>query len=152
MPAIATIGSAIRAVVMDDAIAVRFALSEIGHLRYDLWRLRNWGNDMGREIVRVPPGFRHPTDKDGNYIVGAHHEVLYYTDSSLRTAYQLYENVSEGSPVSPVFETREALSQWLFEQGWSQQAAQFLLANGHGPSFVLRGDGTIDDSGLFRPD
>jgi hypothetical protein len=102
------------------------------------------GMTMGREIVRVPPGFKHPTDKDGDYIVGAHHEVLYYTDSSLRTAYQLYENVSEGSPVSPVFETREALSQWLVEQGWSQRAVQFLLANGHGPSFVLRGDGTIE--------
>jgi hypothetical protein len=99
---------------------------------------------MGREIVRVTPGFKHPIDKNGDYVCGAHHEVLYDTDPGLRTAYQLYENVSEGTPVSPVFASLEALWQWLVEQGWSQQAAQSLVADGHAPSFALREDGTID--------
>jgi hypothetical protein len=33
------------------------------------------------------------------------------------SAYQVYENVTEGTPVSPVFTTRESLDQWLQDHG-----------------------------------
>lgn len=33
------------------------------------------------------------------------------------THYQMYENTSEGTPVSPVFETLEELEDWLVEDG-----------------------------------
>ena len=93
---------------------------------------------MGVQLVRVPPGWRHPVDEDGEFIVGAHHEPLYYMDSNLRTAFQLYENVSEGSPTSLVFGTVDKLIEWLTGNGWSQGATQYLLSNGHSPSLVIR--------------
>ncbi len=93
---------------------------------------------MGVELVRVPRGWLHPVDEDGELIVGAHHGPLYYMDSNARTAFQLYENVSEGSPISPVFNTIDELTEWLTENGWPQEATQFLLANGHAPSLAIR--------------
>lgn len=56
---------------------------------------------MGREIVRVPPDWVHPSDEDDEPIDGAHHELLYEMPASMCTPYQIYQNVSEGSPVSP---------------------------------------------------
>lgn len=53
---------------------------------------------MGVEIVRVPLAFEHPTDADGDVIPGAHHEPLYYLDPSQKTGFQIYENVTEGTP------------------------------------------------------
>ncbi|AWH19239.1 hypothetical protein C1922_18920 [Stenotrophomonas sp. ZAC14D2_NAIMI4_7] len=93
---------------------------------------------MGREVVRVPPGFEHPLDEEGGYIAGGHHELLYDADPASRTAFQIYENVSEGTPVSPVFETAEALAQWLRHEGWEQEAIDSLLEAGHAPSFIVR--------------
>ncbi|HEX8564120.1 MAG TPA: hypothetical protein VF648_00530 [Pyrinomonadaceae bacterium] len=47
---------------------------------------------------------------------------IYYTEDEA-TWYQLYETVSEGTPVSPPFETKEKLAQYLAENGdfWYQQ-------------------------------
>lgn len=93
---------------------------------------------MGREIIRVPTGFQHPTDEAGNHVIGGHHELLYKTDPTLLTAYQVYENVSEGTPVSPDFPTLEALNAWLTKQGLSPEQAQAFVEDGHAPSFVVR--------------
>ncbi len=93
---------------------------------------------MGVEIVRVPPDWHHPVDDDGELIVGAHHEPLYHVEANTCTAFQLYENVSEGSPISPVFATAEDFYDWLIESGWSQEAAQLLMSDGHAPSLVIR--------------
>ncbi len=51
----------------------------------------------------MPPGFIHPTDEDGYPIPGAHYMALDGISRELCTAYQIYENVTEGSPVSPIF-------------------------------------------------
>ena len=93
---------------------------------------------MGVEIIRVPADWHHPLDEEGEVLEGAHHEPLYGMDDASKTAFQLYENVSEGSPVSPVFATREALAEWLVQNGWSTEALEFLLVNGHAPSMVKR--------------
>ncbi|HAL22161.1 MAG TPA: hypothetical protein DCP40_05465 [Stenotrophomonas sp.] len=93
---------------------------------------------MGREVVRVPPWFEHPLDEEGGYIPGSHHELLYDADPASRTAFQIYENVSEGTPVSPIFETAEALAKWLRQEGWQQDAIDSLLEAGHAPSFLVR--------------
>lgn len=44
---------------------------------------------------------------------------LYYRPDfgETATAFQVYETVSEGSPVSPVFETEDALLDWLVNDG-----------------------------------
>lgn len=39
------------------------------------------------------------------------------------THYQIYETVSEGTPVSPIFKDKADLVQWLIDQGYSEQAA-----------------------------
>ena len=87
-------------------------MSTIGH-KQSLIR----SEAMGREILRVPLGFQHPKDNEGEYIAGAHLEQLWYTDDTLKTAYQVYENISEGSPVSPIFPTVEELRERLGKQG-----------------------------------
>ncbi|MBX5143960.1 hypothetical protein [Rhizobium lentis] len=93
---------------------------------------------MGVEIVRVPADWDHPVDEEGELLEGGHHEPLYRMDDGRKTAFQLYENVSDGIPVSPVLATREALAEWLAQNGWSAEALEFLLANGHAPSMVKR--------------
>ncbi|EJZ18033.1 hypothetical protein NE852_13890 [Rhizobium sp. Pop5] len=90
---------------------------------------------MGVEIVRVPVDWHHP-EEEGELVVGGHHEPLYYMDSASKTAFQLYENVSEGSPVSPVFPTSEKLVEWLKQKGWTTESVEFLLSNGHAPTAI----------------
>lgn len=64
------------------------------------------------------------------------------------THYQMYENVSEGTPISPVMDSPESLARWLAENGAS--AGPFATAGYHAwlktilagsaPSMVI-GDG-----------
>jgi hypothetical protein len=62
-----------------------------------------------------------------------------------RTHYQMYENVSEGTPISPVMETPEALARWLTDnnapasgshgatyEGWLR-----VCRGGYAPSLVI---------------
>jgi len=96
---------------------------------------------MSREVRRVPKDWKHPKDKNGNYI-----PLLYDYDEDLkswmeykekykkeefseekpnpkdympnwpkeeRTHLQMYETTSEGTPISPVMETPEELARWL---------------------------------------
>jgi hypothetical protein len=53
------------------------------------------------------------------------------------TAYQMYENVSEGTPVSPVFATLEEMEAWLIGAGHSPEAAAKFCRTGWAPSMVI---------------
>lgn len=112
---------------------------------------------MGREIRRVPKGWDHPRDENGNFKPlydldyetasekwladclawsrGEHEDQKKYDDAPRffwdwdggppskethrtqfagpATCYQIYETVSEGTPASPVFETVEAMVEWM---------------------------------------
>lgn len=91
---------------------------------------------MGREIRRAPLDWLHPRDFNGNYIpmfdddydsaLAEFEEdpaafddqppdpLLYRPDwYGQPLGYQVYENVSEGTPVSPVFATEAELVDWL---------------------------------------
>lgn len=72
-------------------------------------------------------------------------EIKYYWDSegnppneeycresftSEPTHYQIYETVSEGTPVSPVFETKEQIITWLIEEGYTPKAAEQFVKVG----------------------
>lgn len=58
---------------------------------------------------------------------------------------QMYENVSEGTPVSPVFKTRQELADWLVkEKGYSREAADGFCESGYAPSMVME-NGKIYD-------
>jgi hypothetical protein len=91
---------------------------------------------VGSEIKRVPPGFKHPEDEEGYRTPGAHHELLYHLGEARCTSYQLYENVSEGTPVSPIFSTQEELFAWLRSEGCPESTISMLQEWGHAPSFV----------------
>jgi hypothetical protein len=91
---------------------------------------------LGVRIVRVPPDWRHPVDEDGAWVEGAHYQPLDELDDAAKTAFQLYENVGEGSPVSPVFASMDELRGWLAQSGWSEERRQFLLANGFAPVLI----------------
>jgi hypothetical protein len=93
---------------------------------------------MGTEIRRVPPAFHHPLDEEGDAIPGAHLEPLYNAGEAQCTCYQLYENGTEGTPISPVFESEASLFVWLREQGCSEDKISMLAKWGHAPSFVVR--------------
>jgi hypothetical protein len=54
------------------------------------------------------------------------------------TGYQVYENVSEGTPVSPVFETEDAMRIWLVAQGHSEYATDQFIKAGWAPSMLMQ--------------
>lgn len=57
-----------------------------------------------------------------------------------RTAFQVYETVSEGTPTSPVFESEEEIVAWLVnDQGHSEAAARKFIEHGSVPSMVMVG-------------
>lgn len=80
----------------------------------------------------------------------------YYRDRSWTpeeaTAYQLYETVSEGTPVSPVFQTADELEAWLvIERGMSAPAAHNLVTTGWAPSGIMDQSRGLFVTGLDVP-
>jgi hypothetical protein len=59
--------------------------------------------------------------------------------------YQLFENVSEGTPLSPPFETKQALIDWLssnkdfWGNQWSKESAEFIVEQGFALSGIMSG-------------
>jgi len=51
--------------------------------------------------------------------------------------FQMYETVSEGTPVSPVFDTKEELIEWMVVEGWSRESAVEFAKDGWAPSFIF---------------
>lgn len=128
---------------------------------------------MGREVKRVPLDFDWPMEKiwegylrdnvqcpdckaselhSTNQCTTCHGDgmVCDPIEPPAGEGWQVWENVSEGSPVTPVFETSEKLATYLYTVGdvWCQkrpderppspQAASQFIRDGSRPSFVLR--------------
>jgi hypothetical protein len=53
------------------------------------------------------------------------------------THYQIYETVTEGTPVSPVFATPGELVEWCVKQGYSRHAAEKFAEMGWVPSMIV---------------
>ena len=81
---------------------------------------------MGREIRRLPLDWQHPTDENGDYI--PQYLPVWTDDTEL--GYCLYENVSEGTPCSPIFPTRDELINWIRDAGYSWIALEHLIEFG----------------------
>jgi hypothetical protein len=61
------------------------------------------------------------------------------------TGYQFYENVSEGTPLSPVFASEQELIDWLVaSKGYTPSAATMFVRVGYAPSMVFTG-GAVHD-------
>lgn len=91
---------------------------------------------MGRTVRMVPPGWEHPRDANGRFVPLLERErwVSQATDGTpedervaeadcmpdfgdAATLYCLYEDTSEGTPLTPAFETKEELARWCADQG-----------------------------------
>jgi hypothetical protein len=59
------------------------------------------------------------------------------TEPPVGDGYQVWETVSEGSPISPVFETSEACVTWLISEGYSRSAAEAFVKQGWVPSMIM---------------
>lgn len=109
----------------------------------------------------MPPGWEHPRDEHGRHIplfdrnAGPHGEIDEELPAAAdrapamprwapeeATCHQVYENVTEGTPVSPVFDSVDDVRDWLVDQGYSHRAAQGFCRQGQAPTLVLR-DGTV---------
>jgi len=119
---------------------------------------------IGREIRRVPPGWEHPRDERGSYIplfdrsAGTLGQIDQELPEELLAAdpppvmpgwapeeapcYQIYENVTEGTPVSPVFDSMDRMRDWLVGQGYTRRAAEGFCRHGRAPSLVVA-DGQV---------
>lgn len=62
--------------------------------------------------------------------------------------FQIYEDVSEGTPISPIFETMDELKVWLKEQGYSNAAVEGFAEDGWCPSAMTFVD-KKDNNALF---
>ena len=105
---------------------------------------------MGREIRLVQPGWEHPRDDRGEYVPECDRE--YRGEDAM---FQVYENITEGTPVTPAFTTREELEDYLVEHGDdfdrmggfpppSREAARIFIQDGYAPT------GGISRLGTFR--
>ena len=123
---------------------------------------------MSREIRRVPQDWQHPRRANGQYEPlhdGYCRAVASFKDDpddwddepdpndympefgESATAYQVYETVSEGTPVSPVLPNRDRLRDWLMNDGsglgiggrrmpLTRAQAESFMENAYAPSMV----------------
>jgi hypothetical protein len=103
------------------------------------------GDDPDREVAARQYGDRYYWDWDGGPPDRDRYRTRAWTAEEA-TAYQIYETVSEGTPVSPVFASLDALIAWLVDQGHSERAARGFAASGWAPSLsmLVRSDGSRD--------
>jgi hypothetical protein len=118
--------------------------NERGHFRplYDRTHeeaLKEWNEE--REAFNAKRPILHNGEPYEGTFEERHGEVpdpLYYRPAFPTTdGFQIYETVSEGTPVSPVFKTRDELRDWLIKQGTSPEAAKNFAEDGWVPSMVV---------------
>ena len=63
--------------------------------------------------------------------------------------YQVYENVTEGTPSSPAFASKEDLTKWLIEQGHSEYAAERFVEEGSVPSMLITNGKAVMDIDMY---
>lgn len=68
---------------------------------------------MGRQVKRVPLDFDWPMHEVWPGFVDKPDADLPGEEPPAGEGWQMWENTSEGSPISPVFDTPEKLARWL---------------------------------------
>jgi hypothetical protein len=120
----------------------------------------------------VPPGWEHPRNEHGRHIplfdsnesydhLGEQPEnaagqppFMPRWSPEEATSYQVYENITEGTPVSPVFDSLDGMRDWLVDQGYSRRAAEAFCRRGRVPTFMaVEGEIYPDiESAALEPD
>lgn len=130
---------------------------------------------MGREVRKVPATWEHPKTTLGHYIPLENYskkeieelvnngdldkDAPFYGYKAMPlwadeecTHFQMYENVSEGTPISPPMQTEELLAKWLESNnanaggGMTATKEQWLrmINVGFAPTMVVK-------NGVFQP-
>lgn len=130
-------------------LAGRKSDSGFGHDAIDRW-------GATKKIVAaagLPESWGTCPDCDGEGIPKenlAAYEAWSRTDPPSGDGYQLWETVSEGSPISPIFAKPDELARWLADNPWSsvdhgttyEQWLAFINGPGWAPSMVVT-DGVV---------
>jgi hypothetical protein len=126
---------------------------------------------MAYELRRVPPGWSHPKDALGRYVPlygepfdralrrweqapVTSRPVKCDLEAPVRgtfvpfgeaeaTHYQVYEDTTEGTPLSPIFATKDGVIAWLLIQAIAAEDARAFVELGHVPAEVTLSDGTV---------
>ena len=99
---------------------------------------------MGREVRKVSPNWEHPKDGNGNF-VPLKNEDMPVLSADETSQLMMYENTSEGTPISPAFEDKEELARWLadnYASAFADMTATFeqwlcMIDDGFACSMVL---------------
>src|SRR3954471_15330108 len=90
---------------------------------------------MSREIRKVPKNWEHPKDEQGKY--KPMFDEQDWTEEEA-VCFQIYETVSEGTPVSPMFDTLTDMEDWLVNMKYySREEAKEFCKQRWTPSFRL---------------
>ena len=116
---------------------------------------------MSREIRRVPENWEHPKE-NGRFVAMyqwredhvCNCDSCELNDNLVPKGpwYQLFEGVSEGTPLSPPFATKDELKKWLTDNKdywgtqWSKKGAEDIVETGYAPSGILSG------SKIYKPE
>ena len=127
----------------------------------------NWEAGLAAWVAGVHPSRKYyPGDRFWDYEGNPPEPVFYRPEFTEEpTWYQIYETVTEGTPVSPPFETADELIDWLAENGdfWAQksgdappsrESAEAFVASSYVPSMtVVAGQvlSTYDGAALNKP-
>lgn len=119
---------------------------------------------MGREVRYVSKEWEHLTDSDGDYIPLS--DFSYYEDGDNldyympnwdddeKTHIMMYEDTSEGTPISPKFEKQdvEGLARWLANNNTSahgvstasyEQWLGMIKSGGQAPCTIISNEGVM---------
>jgi len=119
-------------------------------------RLADWESEAAKWNAGEYPSYASEENKSMSYIewAGDRPEPSDYMPQwpeSERTHLMMYETTSEGSPISPAFETPEELARWLADTGASSfgrstasyEAWLRVARGGYAPSAVIIGNGEM---------
>jgi hypothetical protein len=126
---------------LTEGLAGRAKNGLLGHDAIDVWSAQRkikeaagldekwgWCETCGGDDI-------HPDHKEA-------YEAWEETDPPSGDCWQLWENTTEGSPISPVFETKEAFITWLVEdQGHRRESSEKFCELGSVPSMMLGSSG-----------
>ena len=99
--------------------------------------LIKWQNGTHEDIVKDPAlKEKYPFYWQWN---GEPPDEEYYRPefTSEPNCFQIYETVSEGTPTSPVFNTKEEMVVWLVSEGYGKEQAENFVSSEWAPSMIF---------------
>jgi hypothetical protein len=98
-------------------------------------------------LFRIQDQEENPGDYDGDEEINLD-DYMPELPEGTPYGWQMYETVTEGSPISPIFTTKDELAEWLAspdagQEQVSQAAARAFVADGWAPTFIDRGNGLL---------